>query len=97
MRLSEKLRSLHSNVYLNLNKSARQDLLQAADLLDATTPRPWPPPAGVTRCLGWDKYDKEWCVLAIEDGEWIFDLTPEPAWKSCPVWLPMPPEPEVGG
>ena len=93
MKLSEKLRSLHSNMYLNLNKSARQDLLRAADLLDATTPRPWPPPDGVRKCLAWRK-GSGWIVV------WLSNLH---GWRSGTkflnqnlpqFWLPIPPDPE---
>ncbi len=87
MKLSEKLRTMHGNVYLNLNRTARQDLLQAADLIDATTPRPWPPPEGVTRCLMWIGRDG-WFTDCVEP--WL--RLPEEVQPD--FWLPMPPDPE---
>jgi len=70
--------------------------LTLADLLDATTPRPWPPPEGVTRCLGWDKDDERWRVCIHEYGGWVFEDGLGPVRHWCQVWMPMPSEPEVG-
>ena len=63
-------------------------LLEAADLLDATTPRPWPPPDGVERCLMWIGRDG-WFTDCVEP--WL--RLPEEVQPD--FWLPMPPEPEV--
>jgi hypothetical protein len=69
---------------------------------DATTPRPWPPPDGVRKCLAWRNKDEGWFTIAIEPEL----LTDEYIWRGCGViavnrfppkfWLPMPPAPEVG-
>lgn len=88
MRLSEKLRK-HAAGELALGYSAELVLLtEAADLLDATTPRPWPPPAGVERCLMWIGRDG-WFTDCVEP--WL--RLPEEVQPD--FWLPMPPEPEV--
>lgn len=89
MKLSEKLRTMHGNVYLNLNRTARQDLLQAADLLDATTPRPWPPPEGVKECFAWRKR-RGWFAVKNAAAHRLLPPEFQPEW-----WMPMPPEPEV--
>jgi hypothetical protein len=72
---------------------------QAATAIEATTPRPWPPPPEVERCLIWRSRGEGWLVA-----EWMpvsrwWSLDP----KHCELdinppqfWQPMPPEPEVG-
>ena len=65
-----------------------------ADLLDATTPRPWPPPAGVERCLGWDKRQEKWRVCIFEYRNWVFEDTSGFAQGWCSLWLPIPADPK---
>lgn len=69
---------------------------ELAEARKPTTPRPWPPPEGVSRCLGWDKDNERWRVCIHEYGGWVFEDGLGPVRHWCPVWQPMPPEPEVG-
>lgn len=73
----------------------RATAAQAADLLDATTPRPWPPPKEVSRCLGWDTSWSKWRACVHEYGEWVFEDGCGKAGRWCSLWQPMPPDPEV--
>ena len=86
MRLTEKLRRFA------LRKSTCRELRwvlnEAADLLDATEPRPWPPPAGVEKCLMWIGRDG-WFTDCVEP--WL--RLPEEVQPD--FWLPVPPDPEV--
>ena len=94
MTLSRALRSLSEGLTEAKVVGHVALLNEAADLLDATTPRPWPPPEGVTRCLGWDKDNECWRVCIVEYGDWVFETDLGLVRHWCPVWLPMPPEPE---
>jgi len=102
MKLSRALRSLSEGLTEAKVVGHVELLTEAADLLDATTPRPWPPPDGVRKCLAWRNKDEGWFTIAIEPEL----LTDEYIWRGCGViavnrfppkfWLPMPPAPEVG-
>jgi hypothetical protein len=94
MKLTEKLRRFASRK--STCRELRWALTEAADLLDATTPRPWPPPEGVTRCLGWDAEYRTWQVVVLDGAVWCFIGSCVEVRDFCPVWQPMPPEPEVG-
>jgi hypothetical protein len=96
MKLSRALRSLSEGLTEAKVVGHVALLNEAADLLDATTPRPWPPPDGVTRCLGWDRDNERWRVCIHEYGGWIFEDGLGLVRNWCPVWKPMPPAPEVG-
>lgn len=62
---------------------------EAADLLDATTPRPWPPPEGVEECFAWRK-QRGWFAVKNAAAHRLLPPEFQPEW-----WMPMPPEPEV--
>ncbi len=89
MRLSEKLRRMAVGKHVGF-----ASLLEAADLLDATTPRPWPPPEGVWRCLGWDRKYKKWRVVTLDMYVWKFEGSWADVYDYCTFWQPTPPEPE---
>lgn len=99
MKLSEKLWGV-AQYLLAMELTYEYNVVTAAAAVvehaESTTPRPWPPPAGVTRCLGWDKDNERWRVCIHEYGGWVFEDGFGPVRHWCPVWQPMPPEPEVG-
>jgi hypothetical protein len=97
----DKLRREAQALYDGMNLYGASVFRDFADLLDATTPQPWPPQEGVERCLAWRCKEEEWVVAkqgkSARDGS-LF-------WWSMQVgglhrnppkfWKPMPPEPEV--
>lgn len=91
---SEVLRQLADSWQCSGDDYTAQVHRDLADLLEAAEPRPWPPPAGVTRCLGWDKEREKWRVCIHEYGSWVFEDDNGFAKRWCAVWLSMPPEPE---
>ena len=86
---SEVLRQLADSWQCSGDDYTAQVHRDLADLLDATTPRSWPPPPHVTSCLAW-RPGRGW--FAAERKPWmVVPQTHQPQF-----WLPMPPAPEVG-
>jgi hypothetical protein len=94
MKLSDELANAVRDTLSGLALVDRKTLLKVLAVLEAAEPRPWPPPEGVTRCLGWDKDNERWRVCIHEYGGWVFEDGLGPVRHWCPVWQPMPPEPE---
>ena len=96
MKLSRALRSLSEGLTEAKVVGHVELLTEAADLLDATTPRPWPPPEGVTRCLAWRNGDG-WGIVEADISEiedWYSHYFKGINRRPPQFWLPMPPEPE---
>jgi hypothetical protein len=102
MTLSERLRK-YADGELQLGYGAELAMLtEAADLLDATTPRPWPPTEGVKKCLAWRTEAEGWVVAeqgtSALDGSlfWWSEQIDRLSRNPPKFWKPMPPDPEVG-
>ena len=99
---SEVLRQLADSWQCSGDDYTAQVHRDLADLLDATTPRPWPPLEGVSRCLAWRCKEEEWVVAeqgksALDGSLFWWSMQVGGLHRNQPLfWLPMPPEPEVG-
>lgn len=92
MRLSERLLIIAKHQPVTLG--AKLALRQAANAIESTEPRPWPPPAGVERCLGWDAIDERWRACVLEHGDWRFEAMVTSLRHCVTLWLPMPADPQ---
>lgn len=97
---SEVLRQLADSWQCNCDDYTAEVHRDLADLLDATTPRPWPPPEGVERCLAWRDKQDGWFVIyrethpVTEELQWWADGVIAVNRRPPKFWLPMPPDPE---